>query len=174
MNSSANHATRLTPSSSALAIVDALTPTEVGVARELFVEYAQSLNFSLCFQGFDQELATLPGSYVRPAGRLLLGLQNGQAVGCVALRPLEANGCEMKRLYVRPVARGTGLGASLAQRIVTEARAEGYTVMRLDTLPTMAKAIALYRRMGFVSIANYNANPLPDALFLELDLRQRR
>jgi ribosomal protein S18 acetylase RimI-like enzyme len=150
-----------------------LTPAEVERARELFLEYARSLDFSLCFQGFDQELAGLPGSYARPAGRLLLGLQSGQATGVVGVRALGLGVCEMKRLYVRPEARGTGLGRLLAQRIVTEARAEGYATMRLDTLPRMEAAIALYRDMGFRPIANYNANPLPDALFFELDLRHK-
>ncbi|MFI5400239.1 MAG: GNAT family N-acetyltransferase [SAR324 cluster bacterium] len=119
------------------AIVDALTSAQVEQVRGLFVEYAQSLNFSLCFQGFDAELAGLPWPYARPAGRLLLGLQDGRPTGCVGLRPLELGVCEMKRLYVKPEARRTGLGPWLAHRAVTEAEAEGHHTIRLDTLVHM-------------------------------------
>ena len=170
MNPSAQFSQAPTRSAASFAIVDALAPAEVEQVRGLFVEYAQSLDFSLCFQEFDKELAGLPRPYVRPAGRLLLGLRNGQPMGCVGLRPLEPGVCEMKRLYVKPEARRTGLGPWLAQRAVTEARAEGYHIMRLDTLVRMEAAIALYGKMGFVAIGNYNGNPLPDALFFELDL----
>ena len=144
---------------------------QIAHARELFLEYAQSLGFSLCFQGFDQELAGLPGKYAPPQGRLLLAEVDGQTAGCVGLRPLEGAICEMKRLYVRPAFRGKSLGRVLAERVIGEARGIGYTHMRLDTISsTMADAVALYRRLGFVEIAPYCANPMADALYMELAL----
>jgi ribosomal protein S18 acetylase RimI-like enzyme len=155
-----------------LAIVEALLPAEMEQVRALFLAYARSLDFSLCFQDFDQELAGLPGFYARPGGRLLLGLMDRQPVGCVGLRPLEPGVCEMKRLYVQPEARGSGLGARLAWRTAAEARAEGYDRLRLDTMPSLEAATALYRKMGFVPIGNYCGNPMPGALFFELDLRR--
>jgi putative acetyltransferase len=158
------------PIAAPLAIVEALTAAQVERVRTLFVAYAASLNASLCFQDFDRELAELPGAYVRPTGRLLIALRDGQAVGCGALRCLDADVCEMKRLYVAPVARGTGLGEMLVQRLMAEARAESYRRLRLDTLPEMAAAARLYRRLGFRSIANYNANPIPGTLFFEREL----
>jgi GNAT superfamily N-acetyltransferase len=152
------------------AIVEALDADQVLQARRLFEDYARSLNFSLCFQGFDQELARLPGDYAPPRGRLLLGLDNGQPRGCVALRPLETGICEMKRLFVQPEARGTGLGGLLVGRVIATAIALGYERMRLDTLPRMDTAQALYRSLGFRQIGNYNGNPVPGTLFFELDL----
>jgi GNAT superfamily N-acetyltransferase len=125
------------------------------------------LGVDLCFQGFEQELASLPGAYAPPRGRLLLALDEGEAVGCVALRPLGDDVCEMKRLYLRPTHRGDGRGRMLAERIMDEARALGYRTMRLDTLPMMKDAIALYERLGFRPIDPYYANPVPGALFLE-------
>jgi len=154
-----------------MSVVEAAAPAQVALARGLFEAYARSLNFSLCFQGFDQELAGLPGDYAAPRGRLLLGLLDGETRGCVALRPLEPGACEMKRLYVRPEARGTGLGLLLARCVVAEARALDYTRMCLDTLPQMETAQALYRRLGFRPIGNYNGNPILGTLFFELDLR---
>ena len=156
---------------SALAVVAAQQPGQVNEARRLFEAYERSLNVSLCFQGLEQELAGLPGDYAAPRGRLLLGLVDGLARGCVALRPLEPGVCEMKRLYVQPEARGTGLGLLLARRVSAEAAALGYGRMRLDTLPQLEAAQALYRRLGFRPIANYNGNPIAGALFFELDLR---
>jgi putative acetyltransferase len=151
---------------------DAESAAGIAKARELFLEYAQSLGFSLCFQGFDEELAGLPGKYARPDGRLLLVEIDGQVAGCVALRPLDSATCEMKRLFVRPAFRGKRLGRVLAERIIVEARAIGYTHMRLDTVAsTMADAVALYRRLGFVEICPYCPNPMPDALYMELDLK---
>jgi putative acetyltransferase len=163
-------AAQVAPGRTRLSVVTAVQPGEVSEARGLFEAYAQSLNVSLCFQGFDEELAGLPGDYAAPRGRLLLGLVDGQARGCAALRPLEPGVCEMKRLYVRPEARGTGLGELLARRIIAEAAALGYARMRLDTLPQMEAAQALYRRLGFRPIGNYNGNPIPGAVFFELDL----
>jgi putative acetyltransferase len=144
---------------------------DIDLARELFREYATSLGLDLEFQGFSEELATLPGAYAPPRGRLLLAWEEGEAAGCVALRPIEPGICEMKRLYVRPAYRGAGLGRRLAERIVREAREAGYGRMRLDTLPAMAGAQALYQALGFRSIPPYRANPIDGAVFLELTLR---
>jgi putative acetyltransferase len=144
---------------------------DLDAARELFREYAASLGFDLEFQGFSEELATLPGSYAPPRGRLLLAWEGGVAAGCVALRPIERGICEMKRLYVRPGYRGAGLGRRLADRIVQEATDAGYGRMRLDTLPAMAGARALYQALGFRPIPPYRANPIEGAVFLELTLR---
>ena len=140
--------------------------------RNLFLEYAQSLNFNLCFQSFDRELQELPGEYTRPDGRLFLCLVDLKPAGRIALKPLVAAGiCEMKRLYVRPEFRRHKLGLKLATSLIEEARAIGYRSMRLDTIAgTMAPAIALYRSLGFKEIPPYYENPIPNALYMELDL----
>jgi putative acetyltransferase len=154
-----------------LAIVNAAAPAQIAQARELFLEYAQSLGFSLCFQNFDQELAELPGSYAPPEGRLLLAEYDGQVAGCIALHKLEADICEMKRLYVRPQFRGKGLGRILIDRVIAEGRQMGYQRMRLDTVePIMGDAVAMYRKIGFGEIPPYCNNPMPGALYMELDL----
>ena len=145
--------------------------SQIASARELFLEYAQSLGFSLCFQNFDKELADLPGDYAPPAGRLLLAEYGGQLAGCVALRQLEDGVCEMKRLYLRPQFRGKGLGRALADRIIAEAREIGYQRMRLDTVEAVMKdAVAMYHRIGFREIATYCNKPIAGALSMELRL----
>jgi ribosomal protein S18 acetylase RimI-like enzyme len=156
---------------SAFDIFPADSPALLAQARELFLEYAQSLGFSLCFQSFDRELAELPGDYAPPRGRLLLAEQEDQLAGCVALHPLSEEICEMKRLYLRPQFRGRGLGRKLADTIISEARSIGYTAIRLDTVePVMKDAVAMYRRLGFQEIAPYCANPIAGALYMELTL----
>jgi putative acetyltransferase len=153
-----------------LSISDAHEGTALAATRTLFEEYAASLGFDLCFQSFDLELAGLPGAYAPPQGRLLLASQGKEIAGCVALRPLGPGVSEMKRLYVRPAYRGSGVGRLLAERIIHEARMEGYQRMRLDSLPTMEAALQLYRRLGFREIAPYTTNPVIGAVFLELEL----
>jgi ribosomal protein S18 acetylase RimI-like enzyme len=151
--------------------VQAETPAEIADVRTLFNEYAESLGFSLCFQSFNEELAGLPWEYAPPSGRLLLATSNDVAAGCVALHRLESGICEMKRLYVRPQFRGTGLGRRLAQEIITQARQIGYARMRLDTIVSaMGRAVELYRDLGFLEIPPYRENPIPSALYMELEL----
>lgn len=154
-----------------LAIMRVETPAQIVQARELFLEYAQSLGFSLCFQSFDAELASLPGDYSPPEGRLLLAQYEDQIAGCVALHKLDTKICEMKRLYLRPQLRGKGLGRALADRIIAEARQIGYQNIRLDTVePVMKGAVAMYRKIGFREIAPYRDNPIAGALYMELPL----
>ncbi|HEU5451922.1 MAG TPA: GNAT family N-acetyltransferase [Terriglobales bacterium] len=153
------------------ASIRAATAADIPSIRELFLEYANSLGFSLCFQSFDQELASLPGDYAPPDGRLLLAEVGDGVAGCVALHKLSDDICEMKRLYVRPNFRGCGAGRALVDAILAEARAAGYRSLRLDTVAgVMDDAIALYRRLGFREIAPYRENPIPGALYLELEL----
>jgi len=154
-----------------LKFVQAESVEEINQARELFLEYSAALGIDLCFQNFDEELASLPGEYAPPDGRLLLALEEALVAGCVALRKIDANTCEMKRLYVRPAFRGTGSGKSLALAIIDDARRIGYTRMRLDTLPSMRQAITLYRSLGFKPTEAYRHNPVEGAMFMELDLK---
>jgi len=153
-------------------IVQANTEEEIEHARTLFTEYASGVGISLCFQNFDRELNNLPGDYAPPDGRLLLAKDDDdQIAGCIAMRKLGPGVCEMKRLFVRPAYRSTGLGRVLVNTIIDEARKLGYTHMRLDTLPgRMDKAIALYQEIGFVDIEPYYENPVEGAKFMELDL----
>ena len=151
-------------------IAEAHGERDVADCRALFEEYQRDLGVDLCFQGFARELATLPGDYAPPRGRLLIARNAGDPVGCVALRPLGDADCEMKRMYVRPSHRGTGLGRALAERIVDEGRALGYRAMKLDTLPRLAAAISLYRSLGFAETGRYNDNPVEGVCFLSLDL----
>ncbi len=154
-----------------LVISQAGSAPQIAQVRELFLEYAHSLNFDLCFQSFDKELAGLPGDYAPPAGRLLLAEYEGQLAGCVALHRLEPEICEMKRLYLLPQFRGKGLGRALAGRVIAEAGQIGYRRMRLDTVePVMKDAVALYRQFGFKEIAPYRANPIAGALYMEFKL----
>jgi GNAT superfamily N-acetyltransferase len=152
-------------------IVEANTHEDVEHARTLFKEYQEGLGISLCFQNFDHELKNLPGDYAPPDGRLLLAKDDDdQIAGCIAMRKHSPGICEMKRLFVRPAYRSTGLGRVLVNTIIDEARKLGYTHMRLDTLPgRMDKAIALYRSIGFVDIEPYYTS-VEDAKFMELDL----
>lgn len=146
-------------------------PAELDEARTLFAAYAASLDVDLAYQDFAAELASLPGLYAAPSGALLLARAAGRPVGCVALRPMaEAGCCEMKRLYVTPAARGTGLGRALVEAVIAAGRAAGYREMRLDSLPSMQGAIALYERRGFRRIAPYYATPVAGTVFLALDL----
>lgn len=152
-------------------IAEARFPEHTGAVRTLFQEYADSLGVDLSFQDFKVELDTLPGKYAAPHGRVLLAHDGPTVLGCVAVRPLQDSICEMKRLYVRPAGRGLGLGRQLASRICSVAGEAGYTNIRLDTLTGMTAARSLYRSLGFRPIPPYYRNPLPDAQFLELDLR---
>ncbi len=148
----------------------ATTPADFALARTLFLEYAASLGFDLGFQDFTSEVDSLPGAYAAPGGCILIAEDDGGAAGCIAVRPLAADVCEMKRLYVRPAWRGRGAGRDLAGAALREARACGYRRMRLDTVPGMEAAIALYRALGFRAIPPYRPNPIPGALFFEIDL----
>ena len=157
-----------------IALRHAETAEELAQAAEVFREYAASLGIDLCFQNFDAELATLPGDYAAPAGRLLLAYVDGQLAGCGAMRPLPeadyANACEMKRLYVRPAFRRFGLGRVLAQALLDEARGAGYSVMLLDTLDDMEAARELYAALGFEEIPPYYFNPIAGAHYLKANL----
>jgi GNAT superfamily N-acetyltransferase len=156
-------------------LIQATSAEQIKVARELYEEYAAGLGISLCFQNFDKELAELPGDYAPPGGRLFLAVIENQVAGCIALRGIAGDACEMKRLYVRPAFRGTGLGRTLAEASIQAARTLGYRRMRLDTLPgRMDRAITLYRALGFKEIEPYYNNPVPDATFMELDLGHER
>jgi putative acetyltransferase len=157
-------------------LIQVQSAEEIESARELFEEYAARLGLDLCFQNFEKELAELPGEYTPPSGRLFLAIENDELAGCVALRKIaygtsRDSVCEMKRLYVRPAFRGTGLGRTLAETIIKAARGIGYARMRLDTLPgKMDRAIAMYRSLGFKNIQPYYLNPVTDAAFMELEL----
>jgi putative acetyltransferase len=139
----------------------------MGLVRELFREYQAAIGVDLCFQSFEAELAGLPGRYAPPQGTILLA---DDGAGVAALRALDPHAAEMKRLFVRPSSQGTGLGRALAEGIIDAARGRGYSRLRLDTLPMMDTAIAMYRALGFVEIASYTANPVEGALYFELAL----
>jgi GNAT superfamily N-acetyltransferase len=151
-------------------LVTEIDMPDLNGVRALFEEYAASLPMSLDFQGFDRELAELPGDYAPPRGALLVARAGDEVVGCVALRPLDSTTCEMKRLFIRPSQRGSGLGRQLVQAIVARGRVLGYERMRLDTGPWMKAAHALYTEAGFREIPQYTVNPVPGARFLELEL----
>ena len=157
-----------------LTIVEALSPDLVETARRLFQEYADAIGVDLCFQGFPEELKTLPGKYAPPGGGLFIALMEGDPAGCVALRPIEPREtAELKRLYVRPAGRGHGVGRALAHNAIERAREAGYRAVRLDTLASMSDAQRLYRALGFREIPAYTFNPVPGAVYMELDLRSR-
>ena len=149
-------------------------PDDLQTVRHLFLEYQAGLGIDLCFQGFEAELAGLPGAYAPPAGTLLLACVDGEPAGCCAMRPLyntdHLNACEMKRLFVRPAFRGFGLGRLLVERVLSDGQLSGYTTMLLDTLSDMETARALYQEMGFVEVAPYYHNPIPGAHYLKVDL----
>ncbi|MGE0158911.1 MAG: GNAT family N-acetyltransferase [Gemmatimonadales bacterium] len=151
-------------------ILEARSESDYQTARSLFEEYARTVGADLCFQGFAEELTKLPEMYGPPQGHLLLAWRDGRAVGCVGLRTIEPGVCEMKRLYVRPEARGIGLGRQLAAAIVERGRLGGYRTMVLDTLRSMVEARVIYRSLGFVQRPAYYANPLPDVAYMELRL----
>jgi carbonic anhydrase len=155
---------------SRIAIAPADGDADIAETQALFLEYANALGFKLCFQGFDQELATLPGGYAPPQGRLLLARVDGAVGGVVGLRPLEGRRCEMRRLYVRPKFRGLGLGRRLAEQAIGEARAIGHDSMVLETLPRMAEARRLYAKLGFKEIPAYYDNPREGVICAELRL----
>jgi putative acetyltransferase len=139
-------------------------------ARKIFIEYEDWLGVSLCFQGFQEELEGLPGKYAPPGGRLLFAMNDKEVAGCVAFRPIDAETCEMKRLFVRERFQGSGVGKSLLESLINEARTGGYKRMRLDSwIPRMGKAIEMYRRHGFYEIEPYNENPY-EMIFMELGL----
>lgn len=151
-------------------ISEVLDPAAVAIARDLLREYQKALGVDLSFQSFAAELETLPGEYASPRGRLLLARDEDAVAGCVAMRPLTSEICEMKRLYVRPLFRAGGMGRQLAERVIAEARSIGYLRMYLDTLPTMADAQRLYESLGFQEISPYRHNPIAGTRFLGLDL----
>ncbi len=155
---------------STMAPIQVQSDEHLVAVRRLFLEYADSLGIDLSFQDFQRELAELPGAYAPPDGRLLLAVDNDEAIGCIALRKLTDGVCEMKRLYVRPAYRGKGLGRTLVEAIIQAAREIGYETMRLDSISSLKEAAALYRSLGFVEIPPYRYNPLPDAVYMELGL----
>ena len=149
----------------------ATTPTDLQASRDLFRAYAESLGFSLDFEDFKSELASLPGKYAPPKGALLLAFKGDQAVGCISMRELDPQTAEMKRLYLTNEARGLGLGRKLCEELVSAAKRGGYTRMRLDTVPgKMDSAITLYRALGFRVIPPYNQSPIPGIIHMELSL----
>lgn len=154
-------------------IIHATGPEQIATVRELFLEYQRWLGLDLCFQNFSAELAALPGEYAPPTGRLLLALHDARPAGCIALRRIENDVCEMKRLFVRPEFQSLKIGRALAERVIAEARNAGYARMRLDTLPVMTRAHALYAALGFREIPPYRHNPVPGAVYMELDLKSR-
>jgi putative acetyltransferase len=149
-------------------------PHDIESVRQLFREYQRSLDVDLGFQGFDQEVATLPGEYQSPYGSLLLARVHGEPAGCCAMRPLLTsdypNACEMKRLYVKPALRGLRLGRQLVEKILVLAQQAGFSTMLLDTLSDMEAARALYQDCGFVEVAPFYHNPLPGAHYLKAEL----
>ena len=167
-------ASRLPLNTPTIQLIEAVDPRDIESTREIFLEYAAGLAVDLCFQGFDAELASLPGDYAAPRGALLLALVDGSAAGCCALRALDTvdypNACEMKRLYVRKAFRGFGLGRQLVEAILERARQAGYACLVLDTLDDMEAARSLYEELGFKEVPPYYHNPIAGAHYLKADL----
>ena len=153
-----------------ITVRSATTDNEIEIIRTLFAEYQSHIGVDLSFQHFDLELSLLPGEYSSPDGCLLLAYTNDEVVGCVAVRKMSDDICELKRMYARPDFRGLGIGRQLALVAIELARRTGYHRMRLDTLSSMTAAIMLYQSLGFTSIPPYRHNPIPGALFMELEL----
>jgi ribosomal protein S18 acetylase RimI-like enzyme len=152
-------------------IIQAETPEQIEETRKIFRGYEAWLGLSLCFQGFEEELADLPGKYTQPEGRLFLAISDGKVAGCIALRKLEDGICEMKRLFVRDEFRGQKIGIGLIEKLINDAREIGYKKLRLDTFPPkMGKAVKLYESYGFREIEPYYHNPHGKTLFMELEL----
>jgi len=151
-------------------IVEAKAAGQIDEVRSLFGEYQRAIGVDLCFQDFGREMAGLPGDYAPPGGHLLLALAGGAPAGCIALRSLAADACEMKRLYVRPAYQGSGLGRTLVERVIALAREAGYGAMFLDTLPSMEAAQHLYTRLGFRDTEPYRRNPVAGSRFMVLKL----
>jgi putative acetyltransferase len=151
-------------------LVHMSSPEEMPLVRKLFEEYAASLDIDLCFQDFERELETLPGAYGPPEGAIIIAFSGGEPAGCVALRKLEKEACEMKRLYVKPEHRGAGVGRALAGAVIERAREIGYASIKLDTLRSMTEANALYVSLGFAECAAYRLNPCEGPVYMELSL----
>jgi GNAT superfamily N-acetyltransferase len=161
-------------SPSDLRLTEAIEPADLELARVLMLEYQAAIGVDLCFQGFEAELAGLPGAYARPAGRLLLAWRGDALAGCGALRPLQPGVAELKRMWTRPEQRGQGVARAVAAALLAAARTEGYRVVRLDTLTWMTAARALYLSLGFAECGPYYQNPLPGVVYMELtDLARR-
>jgi ribosomal protein S18 acetylase RimI-like enzyme len=159
---------------SSFTIAPVRTDNDLAATAALFVAYAASLDVDLSYQDFEVELATMPGLYAPPDGELMLARAlDGKPVGCVALRPIASGRCEMKRLYVSPLARGRGLGKALAEAAIDAAERIGYREMRLDSLPSMADAQALYRKLGFDVVEPYYDSPVPGTVFMRRRLKRR-
>ena len=152
-------------------IIPVKTAKHLDETRQLFREYENFLGVDLCFQGFEEELARLPGEYVPPKGSLLLAVEGKHTAGCVALRPFNGDVCEMKRLYVRSEYRGVGLGRRLAKKIIKEAEKIGYSSMQLDTFDNLKEAVGLYESLGFKRVDPYYNNPLPGVIYWQLQLK---
>lgn len=151
-------------------MISEVEKSQIPLIRDLFLEYAKSLDFDLSFQGFSKELENLPGEYASPRGSILLATFQEMPAGCVALRRIDQDICEMKRLYVRPAFQGQGIGRQLVEEIIDSAQRKSYKKMRLDTVPSMVSAISMYKSLGFASIPPYRLNPVPGTSYMEKTL----
>ena len=148
------------------------TEQDFADAKDLFLEYANSLNFELCFQNFENEISDLPAQYSEPTGCIILCYKDDKPIGCVGLRKFAEGICEMKRLYLKNEARGKGIGRVLAEKVIEKAKELGYKKMQLDTIETMKEAISLYKSMGFKEISPYRFNPVKGVIYMEIELEQ--